>query len=993
MATWKTRIGAGAALGGALGALVAAAEIAVVVGRGGDAPAGPGEAIGLLAPLVAGGLLGTLIGLDAGRLGRPAFGVAVALLGFEAAQGARAATWPLAASWGPLAGSLAFLLSFLPRRRRTDLLLAAVGLGLLAASLLTLPGLYPRLRLAAAIVGALLVAPRLHLRRPFRAAAAFAPPLVLVATVALVGPALGRWGRPDWVLDRAPLSGPLLAELRFRLLPPIAEDTEAWNPPAPWSESEAGRAALDDLRSRGGLPRGVLVLSLDAWRRDRLGAEIGGRAVTPFLDALRARSVEFTRAYSPAPSTEFSLRAALGGWSIAPLRQFTGELAGAPLVTSALNRAGVVTRSAIARAPFGPGLPPGRPPLDFAAGTSRDWSDPSPEEIAAAIRPDAPGDRWFAWVHLLRPHAPYEDAGEAFRSGDSPAERHAAELRHADDDARRLLGILEAEGRLRETWIIVTSDHGEAFGEHGLDFHATSVHEETVAVPLFVSGPGLTPGRRADCVSLIDLAPTLADVFGLPRPPRGFGGRSLLPRILGLEDPARVETVVVENPPLGSHRFSAQAALIGPRYKLIEDLRARRRRLFDLETDPGERRDIADDRPEITASMARELGRRRLLPGATTPPPVAAGIAELLREAERLGPGAMASTLLLAADLDVADRLRGLLYFCDRRDEVALRELLARERSRDGGRDAALEALLEGALEGRLPAAGPDDRRPAVLAARFDLGLRDASDATTARLAALAPEEWPDDLDARLAGWRWRGIRLEDRAPTGLLVAGLRAPSAWTRSRALRILGEEPQGRREPDECDTLDRALVEVDPTTLSPFGVVDLAAAMRTRAVAGGRQAVRRALLPRLRRLAREGALPATPERGRTLSLLLSAVAQCGDVPARRYLVSEHPGRGFAAPGAGTPFAEMLADRAELPLEAVPGPRLVGLFLEMPPLGRLVIEGGGRRFEIGVGAESAGLPLVIEGLSPAAGALRLERREGAKPSCGGYVDVDLDG
>ncbi len=171
-------------------------------------------------------------------------------------------------------------------------------------------------------------------------------------------------------------------------------------------------------------------------------------------------------------------------------------------------------------------------------------------------------------------------------------------LRHADDLVAGFLDALRARGLDANTVLLVTADHGIEFGEHGGIGHARGVYEEQVRVPLIVVDPRVPRARRVrGQVGLIDLAPTLLGLAGLPAPGH-FVGTSLLPFLAdGTEPPER--TLVAEQ-------------LLGPRQTLV---RTSRRawiqkpsglELYDLAADPREQKDLA---PEMT-SLAEEGAQR-----------------------------------------------------------------------------------------------------------------------------------------------------------------------------------------------------------------------------------------------------------------------------------------------------------------------------------------------------------------------------------------------
>ena len=119
------------------------------------------------------------------------------------------------------------------------------------------------------------------------------------------------------------------------------------------------------------------------------------------------------------------------------------------------------------------------------------------------------GGRLFLWVHLFEPHAPYGQSG----SGRSVADRYDDEIAESDVQVGRLLEALGADAPL--SLIVVASDHGEAFGEHGEVSHSLFVYDTTLRVPLIIAGPGVPARTVASPVSLIDIAPTVLPLLGV----------------------------------------------------------------------------------------------------------------------------------------------------------------------------------------------------------------------------------------------------------------------------------------------------------------------------------------------------------------------------------------------------------------------------------------------------------------------------------------------
>jgi choline-sulfatase len=150
-----------------------------------------------------------------------------------------------------------------------------------------------------------------------------------------------------------------------------------------------------------------------------------------------------------------------------------------------------------------------------------------------------------------------------------------------------------------KTAIVVSADHGEAFGEHPSYFeHGFLLYEETTKVPLIVHVPGLPAARIETPRSHIDLARTFLELFGLPAP-ETMRGESLVPELLGARPPAR--EIVIDMP--YTDQTPRRRALISGRHKLIVTESAEQPELYDLEADPREQRDLAREEPALLARM------------------------------------------------------------------------------------------------------------------------------------------------------------------------------------------------------------------------------------------------------------------------------------------------------------------------------------------------------------------------------------------------------
>ena len=191
-------------------------------------------------------------------------------------------------------------------------------------------------------------------------------------------------------------------------------------------------------------------------------------------------------------------------------------------------------------------------------------------------------------------------------------------LRWVDTEIGRLLDWLDRAGRLEETLIVVTSDHGEEFWDHaeqgralaqdprgiwGIG-HGHSMYQELLRVPLVLRGPGIEQNRRIECpVDLVDVMPTALEVLGLPVP-EGLRGSSLTPYLSTGKVPPKCEPQpsLAESPAYGP---DTKAITFG-RYKLV------RRydgfvQLFDLVSDPQELHDLSTERPYLVTQLRERI--------------------------------------------------------------------------------------------------------------------------------------------------------------------------------------------------------------------------------------------------------------------------------------------------------------------------------------------------------------------------------------------------
>lgn len=201
----------------------------------------------------------------------------------------------------------------------------------------------------------------------------------------------------------------------------------------------------------------------------------------------------------------------------------------------------------------------------------------------------------LVYAHLMDPHYPYDEAG----TEGTPFERYLGEVGIVDNELGRLFETVQASKNAQRTYLIVSADHGEAFGEHDTTQHRYTVYEELLRVPMIVVGPGVKARRIDEPVSLIDLGPTVLDLFRVPTP-GVFTGQSLVPLLRG-------DDVTLDRPIVIDSEGGKQAMVFRDGLKIIRDNEHNLVELYDLNRDPKEDDSLADEKPELTASRLGTL--------------------------------------------------------------------------------------------------------------------------------------------------------------------------------------------------------------------------------------------------------------------------------------------------------------------------------------------------------------------------------------------------
>jgi arylsulfatase A-like enzyme len=323
----------------------------------------------------------------------------------------------------------------------------------------------------------------------------------------------------------------------------------------------------------------LLLVTIDALRHDaelpQMEARIGDRCTKP------------TRAYSTNNETTFAVYSLFASrfpsqGVFTPIGPYSAPVDDpAPRLPALLADAGFATMALAFHNRFDPRL-------GLTTGFADVWTTAATPEAIFAVAGVDTTDRaiawtrgrtppWMLWVHYYDPHEPYRIPDPA-PPGLTPRRAYLGEVELTDREIARFFDALGPT--LDETAIVVTADHGEAFGEHGVFFHSTDLFDEQIRVPMWVCPPRSWSRAPPQAVaSLVDVAPTMLDFAGIPRPD-SFMGRSLLVPADG-DVPAFAESIV-------GRRLQAAVA---PPWKLVRYPGGDVRLLFDLDRDPGERDD------------------------------------------------------------------------------------------------------------------------------------------------------------------------------------------------------------------------------------------------------------------------------------------------------------------------------------------------------------------------------------------------------------------
>jgi len=400
----------------------------------------------------------------------------------------------------------------------------------------------------------------------------------------------------------------------------------------------------------------AILISIDTLRADRLGCYGYERDTSPAIDRLAAQGVLFRHTVAESSWTlpsHFTMLSGLyptthgvensGMRPTDALELLPEVLSARGWFTAAFTDGGFLS----ADRGFGQGF------LEFSTPADRPFGLESALAAARKAITERAGDRpFFLFIHTYDVHCPYDPPVpyyDMFRSeGVEPIETtgrcgnphynklmdlspeqarflsdvYDGGIRWADAHLQSFFDFLAESGLLESTAVVLTSDHGEEFLEHGQIGHERTLYRPSLMIPLIVRAPGVEPRVVDAPAGLVDVVPTLADLLGLPSMP-DWEGRSLLPAMRGERLPVANDGFRYSS----IRRAGNLDSWLGPDTHLIWDQDHGTVELYDLANDPLERTNLLLERPEraeaLRGALAEfverlEAGRRPVEEGSTT---------------------------------------------------------------------------------------------------------------------------------------------------------------------------------------------------------------------------------------------------------------------------------------------------------------------------------------------------------------------------------------
>ncbi|MFQ5796089.1 MAG: sulfatase [Candidatus Bipolaricaulia bacterium] len=406
----------------------------------------------------------------------------------------------------------------------------------------------------------------------------------------------------------------------------------------------------------------IIVITVDSLRADAIGGSEGRDQSPPYLEQFTQQGIVFSQAIAQGPYTTASIPSLLTGLfpsrlELIPFPEITGVLPGNELtLASWLKKAGYHT-AAFHSSPLLSRI------FGYARGFDAFYDDllgqnlrlPPKAKLALnrlqrafRAQPYLPAktlnhkalawlegvkEPFFLWLHYMDTHGPYQHkkglrylekvrAERLWRkaakegrpktgllTGAEVEELRAAyreEVAYLDRQLEILFERLDRMGLLQSSLIVFTSDHGDAFGEHGFFVHPHYPYEELIRVPLIIRTPGIEPKIIDKPVPLVSLTPTVLDFTGTSVD-TAFDGQSLRP-LLETGDDSCLPEYIISEAEFDPYYIGAIRTV---EWKLILNEEAGTKELYHLIEDPNERQNVVQDYPNIAEELETKLRDRR----------------------------------------------------------------------------------------------------------------------------------------------------------------------------------------------------------------------------------------------------------------------------------------------------------------------------------------------------------------------------------------------
>ena len=359
----------------------------------------------------------------------------------------------------------------------------------------------------------------------------------------------------------------------------------------------------------------VILIHVEALRPDHVGFIGYRRPTTPRIDHFREGATWFKNAYSPAPATRFVLSMLFTGWEIERIPQSRGHAIDFTLQPDAVtlaerleplgyDRVGYTLTYVIEHIKeMGQGFRVWQTPWPL-----HDWESSYKDsakqttdaalDYLATVPPDG-SKPYLLFLHYEGTHDPYIKHTERreWDYGDADVDKYDSALSYQDSELGRLFDMLDARPDKDRTTVILYSDHGELFGEHGYARHGFTLYQPDVHVVLLVRVPGTHVSEIDTPVLLSDLTPTIDELTGLP-PDKETQTWNLLPYLRGAPMPPRELFMYSDQWRSGVHYASRGVLDADGRMKLIRNISAGTRELYDVVADPNEAMNLIEVMPE-----------------------------------------------------------------------------------------------------------------------------------------------------------------------------------------------------------------------------------------------------------------------------------------------------------------------------------------------------------------------------------------------------------